>query len=116
LSQYSDKATGLPFPAGAGIFSLRYHVQTGSGADPSSYPLGSGACSLGIKRQGLEADHPPPSGLEVKHQFIPARLHGVVLSLSVHLQCLISTWEPGCTKFGCGFGNKIADMTAGRQR
>jgi hypothetical protein len=32
----------VPFPAGAGNFSLRHRVQTGSGAHPASYLMGTG--------------------------------------------------------------------------
>jgi hypothetical protein len=44
-----------------------------------------GALSLGVKRQGREADHPPPSSAEFKNAWSytstpPIRLHGVVLS------------------------------------
>jgi hypothetical protein len=43
-----------------------------------------GALSLGVKRPGREADHSPPSSVEVKnacsYTFTPIRLHGVVLS------------------------------------
>jgi hypothetical protein len=43
-----------------------------------------GAVSLGVKRQGREADHSPPSSAEVKNVFSylhsPIRLHGVVFS------------------------------------
>jgi hypothetical protein len=52
--------------AGAGNFSLHHRVQTVSGAHPASYPMGNGAPSLWIKRQGREADHSPPSSAEVK--------------------------------------------------
>jgi len=45
LRQYSDYATawttGLPFPAGEGIF-FRHRVQTGSGALSDSCPIGTG--------------------------------------------------------------------------
>jgi hypothetical protein len=45
---------------------LRHHVQTGSGANPTSYPVGTGALSLRLKRPGREADHSPPYTAEVK--------------------------------------------------
>jgi hypothetical protein len=35
-----DRMIGVRFPAGAGNFSLRYRVHTGSGAHPASYPYG----------------------------------------------------------------------------
>jgi hypothetical protein len=36
-----DRMIGVQFPAGAGNFSLRHHVQTASGAHPASYPKGT---------------------------------------------------------------------------
>jgi hypothetical protein len=38
-------------------FSLLHSVQTGSEAHPSSYPMGTGAFSPGIKWRRPEADH-----------------------------------------------------------
>jgi hypothetical protein len=60
-------------------------VQNGTGAHPASYPMGTGALSVGIKRPGREADHSPPSSAEVKIVWNytstpPIRLNGVVLS------------------------------------
>jgi hypothetical protein len=37
-----------------------------NGAHPASYPMGTRALSLGVKRPGREADHSPPSSAEVK--------------------------------------------------
>jgi hypothetical protein len=55
-----------------------------SGAHPASYPIGTGALSLRVKRPGREADHSPPSSAEVKNAWsytsTPICLHGVVLS------------------------------------
>jgi hypothetical protein len=61
-----DGGSRVRFPAGAGNFSLHHRVQTGSGAHPASYPMGTRALSLGVKRLGREADHSPPSSVEVK--------------------------------------------------
>jgi hypothetical protein len=55
------------FPAWAGNFPLRHHVQTGYGAQPASYPMGTGVSFSGVKRPGCEADHSPPSSAEVKN-------------------------------------------------
>jgi hypothetical protein len=71
-------------PAVAGNFSLHHRVQNGSEALPSSYPMGTGALSLGVKRPGREANHSPPSSAEVKNAWSctstpPICLHGVVL-------------------------------------
>jgi hypothetical protein len=48
------------------IFGL-YRVQTGSGAHPASYSMGTGGPSLGVKRQGREVDHSLASSAEVKN-------------------------------------------------
>jgi hypothetical protein len=53
-------------PAGAGNFSLRHDIQTGSGAYPASYLMDTRSSFLGIKRPGREADHSLPSSAEVK--------------------------------------------------
>jgi len=39
---------------GAGNFSLRHHVQTGSGAHPASHPMGVGGSFTGGKRPGVK--------------------------------------------------------------
>jgi hypothetical protein len=44
-------------------------VQTGSGADPASYPMGTGGSFPRGKAQlGCDADHSPPSSAEVKNE------------------------------------------------
>jgi hypothetical protein len=78
---------GVRFLAGAGNSSLRHRVQTGSGAHPVSYPVGTGGLSLGVKRPGRESDHSPPSSAEVKecvklYLHSPIRLHDMVPKLS----------------------------------
>jgi hypothetical protein len=50
-------------------FSLLHKVQTDSGAHPTSYLIGmggGGVLSLGVKRQGSEAGHSPPSSAVVE--------------------------------------------------
>jgi hypothetical protein len=46
--------TGVRFPADVikGFFSLCHRVQTGSGAHPAFYQMGTGVLSPGIKRPG----------------------------------------------------------------
>jgi hypothetical protein len=51
-------------------FLFLYVVQTGSGAHPASYPMGTGAVSPGVKRPGREADHSPLISAEVKEIWI----------------------------------------------
>jgi hypothetical protein len=41
-------------------------VQTDFGARPASCLMGTGGSFLGVKWQGLEADHSPPSSVKVK--------------------------------------------------
>jgi hypothetical protein len=53
-------------PVESRIFSSHV-VQTGSGAHPDSYPMGTGgAVSPGVKRPGREADHSHPTSAEAK--------------------------------------------------
>jgi hypothetical protein len=60
-SQYSKQTTGwmtgVLFPVGARHFSLSYGVQEGSGHHLVSYPIGTGATFLGVKRTGRQANH-----------------------------------------------------------
>jgi hypothetical protein len=58
---------GLESWRGLGIFPHRRRVQTVSGAHPASYPVGTRALSLGIKRPEHEADHSPPSSADIKN-------------------------------------------------
>jgi hypothetical protein len=80
-----DRGSEVRFPAGAGNFSVLHHVQTGSGAHPASFPMGTGVSFLGLKRPEREADRSPPSSADVKNAWrytstLPMRLHGVMLS------------------------------------
>jgi hypothetical protein len=56
--------TGVQFPVGAvmTLFYVNHRVQTGSGALPASYPMGTEG-----KAAGLEADRSPPSCADVKN-------------------------------------------------
>jgi hypothetical protein len=56
-----DRGSRVQLPVGAGNFSLHHSVQSGSGAHPASYPMGTRGSF-----PGREADHPPPSSAEVK--------------------------------------------------
>jgi len=70
---------GVRVPVGDGNFSPYHRVQTGSRAHSASYPMVSGALSLGVKptthlylvpRSSMRGSIPP----------LPILLHGVVLS------------------------------------
>jgi len=56
-------------------------VQTGPGADPASYTMGTESFK-GVKRPGCDADHPPPSSAEVEerelHLYFPLGLRGLL--------------------------------------
>jgi hypothetical protein len=52
---------------GLGNFSLHHRVQTGSGAHPTSYPVGTKDSFPGVERPGREADHLPAPNAEVKN-------------------------------------------------
>jgi hypothetical protein len=63
-----DRAIEVRSPPGA-YFSSSPCVQTGSGAHPAFYPMGTGGSFPGGKaRPGRNADHLPPSSAEVKNE------------------------------------------------
>jgi hypothetical protein len=63
-----DRAIEVRSPTGAD-FSSSPCVQTGSGAHPASYPVGTGGPFLrGKARPGRDADHSPSSSAEVKNE------------------------------------------------
>jgi hypothetical protein len=47
-----DRMITVRFPAGFGNFSLRHSVHTVSGANPASYPMGTGGSFPGGKAAG----------------------------------------------------------------
>jgi hypothetical protein len=47
-----SRMTGVRFPEGTGNFSLHRRVQTGSGAHPASYSMGTGGSFPGGKAAG----------------------------------------------------------------
>jgi hypothetical protein len=65
---------------------LIHSVQTGSGAHSASYPMGVGALSPGVKRQGRETGHSPLSNIQdnkgrgIHRPPPPIRPHEVVLN------------------------------------
>jgi hypothetical protein len=63
-----DRAIEVRSPTGADFSSIPC-FQTGSGAHPASYPMGTGGPFPGGKaRPGRDADHSPPSSAEVKNE------------------------------------------------
>jgi hypothetical protein len=64
-----DRAIEVRSPTAAEYFSSSLCVQTGSGAHPAPYPMGTGGSYPGGKaRPGRDADHSPPSSAEVKDE------------------------------------------------
>jgi hypothetical protein len=60
---------GVQSPTEAEDFSSNLCIQTGSGAYPASYTVGSGGSFPGGEVQpGHDADHSPPSSVEVKKE------------------------------------------------
>jgi len=60
------RSSRVRFPAGAWKFSLHHRVQNGYVTHPASYPMGTRAVSLGVRRPGRGSDHSPLSSAEVK--------------------------------------------------
>jgi len=72
---------GVRITAEAGNFSVRHHVQTGSGADPASYPMGTGGSLPGDVKLTTHL-HLVPRSKNVRFYISTPqiRLYGVVLS------------------------------------
>jgi hypothetical protein len=61
------RGVGVRSLAGVRDFSLLHSVQTGSGAQPASYAVGTGALSPEVKQSESECDHPRPYSAEIKN-------------------------------------------------
>jgi hypothetical protein len=64
-----DRGVGVRVPVESRIFSSPRRP-TGSGAHPSSYPLGTEGSFPGVKRPGREAEHSPQTCTEVEKMWI----------------------------------------------
>jgi hypothetical protein len=67
-------------------YSFLHVVQTGSGAHPASYPMGTDGSFPGIKWSGLEADYSRPTSAEVKKIWI----YTSIPPCAFMAQCLIT--------------------------
>jgi hypothetical protein len=97
--------------SGRGKRCFLHSVQTGSGAHPISFQMGTGALSPGVRRPGREVDHSPPYSVEVKNcgaiTLLPhtSSLRGmVVLHIPVYnenfgLSSNVSRLYPGSVRF-----------------
>jgi hypothetical protein len=64
-----DDRGSIPDRAKGFFFSSSSCVQTGSGAHPVSYTVGTWCPFAGVKaRPGRDADHSPPTSAEVKNE------------------------------------------------
>jgi hypothetical protein len=54
------------------VKNFLHNIQAGSGALSASYPMGTGALSLGVKRCGREINLSPPTSAMVKNTQICA--------------------------------------------
>jgi len=59
-------------------FSLRQRVQTGSGANPTSFPLGTRLSFTGVKRPRRETDSSLPTSAEFKNTWSYTSAHPCV--------------------------------------
>jgi hypothetical protein len=67
---------GVQFPAEVRAFSLFHSAETGYGAHPASYPMGTrGFFPQGVKKLGHEAHHSLPSTAKVKNGATILLLH-----------------------------------------
>jgi hypothetical protein len=65
-----DQGVGSSSPGRVKQFPLLHIVQTGSGVHPTSYKMDTEGSFPGVKRQGREADHSPPTNAEFKKMWI----------------------------------------------
>jgi hypothetical protein len=65
-----DREVGVRVPVGSRIFSSPRHPDRLWGPSNLLYPMGIGALSPEVKRQGREADHSPPAKAEAKKMWI----------------------------------------------
>jgi hypothetical protein len=77
------RGVGVRFPVGPRIFSTPYRRAVSPTQHLTKWV--PGALSPGVKRQGRDADHSPPTSAQVKKMWIytpapPIRLHGVMLN------------------------------------
>jgi hypothetical protein len=67
---------GFDSPRGLGIFLFSTASKTALGPTQPPIQWVGGALTLGVKRPGREADHPPPSSAEVK-EWVELYLHSL---------------------------------------
>jgi hypothetical protein len=65
-----DPGGGSSSPGRVKNFHLYISSRPALGSTPTSYKMGTGGSFPGVKRQGREADHSPPTSAEVKKMWI----------------------------------------------
>jgi hypothetical protein len=67
--ELDDQGVGIRVPVGSRVFSSPRRPDR-LWAHPASYPMRTGSSSPGVKRPRREADHSPPTSVEVKKMWI----------------------------------------------
>jgi len=83
-----------------------HSVQTGSGARPTSYPMGSGSLTSGVKTPGN--NHSPPSSIEIK----TAKSYASTPQYVFMAWCLVKHRKPRKYKNTVLYFNIIREMLA----
>jgi hypothetical protein len=69
------------FESGQEYFSLLHNAQSGPGAHPTSYTMGTGGSFPGVKPEGCVTHHSPPSSPQLRimelYLHFHIRFHGV---------------------------------------
>jgi hypothetical protein len=94
--ELDDRGVRVRVPVGLRIFTSQDRPDR-LWVHPNSYPMGTGTLSPGVKRQGSEADHSPPTSVEVKRTWVYTSTPSYVfmaqcLISEFYLQCLISAF------------------------
>jgi hypothetical protein len=77
--RYGLDGRGSITAGGKKLFFPPQPSQTGSGANPAPFTIGTGALFPGVKKLGLEIDHSPPASAKANFN-CPTLLHSVVLN------------------------------------
>jgi hypothetical protein len=97
-----DSSVGIATRYGLDGPGVRFsaHIQTGPGAHPASYTMGTGYFP-GVKRPGRGVDHPPSSSTEVKEElelylYSPSGPSWPVIGLNLqkYYKGVVSMWTP----------------------
>jgi hypothetical protein len=74
INIWRSRGSVVCIATGYGLDGGGVGVRVSVGVHPTSYSMGTGGISPGVKRQGREADHSPPTSGEVKRMWIYASI------------------------------------------